>query len=124
LSVAQRLLSAFMTKLFGSQFTAHRSENLFDGFSVSFGSCAYFIPGQTLMPKLGLQISDRCLRIRQQSFSTFFGRRQRTNALPSGIERISFGIRLMLAAMHDLNLYLAIAHELAPAMEMIGWLRC
>jgi len=44
--------------------------------------------------------------------------------LPGRIQRIPFAIRLMLAAMHDLNLYLAIAHELAPAMEMIGWLRC
>jgi hypothetical protein len=44
--------------------------------------------------------------------------------LPGRIQRIPFAIRLMLAAMHDLNLYLATAHELAPAMEMIGWLRC
>ena len=45
------------------------------------------------------------------------------NRLPGRIQLIPFAIRLMLAAMHDLNLYLAIAHELAPAMEMIGWLR-
>jgi hypothetical protein len=72
------------------------------------------------MPELGLEVFDRCLRICQQPLSALLFSRQCSNRLPGRIQRISFGIRLILAAMHDLDLYLAIAHELAPAMEMIG----